>query len=192
MFPFPDIILASKSAARANMLRAAGLDFNVIPADVDERSISVAESKTLAMKLAEVKAAEVSTRHPEALVIGGDQVLECEGEMLHKAGSVEEAKDKLRKLSGKTHALHSGAAVAQDGGILWRGVTSAQLTMRTLSEDDIAAYTDAAGNVLTTCVGAYAIEGLGAWLFEKIEGDNFTIQGLPLLPLLGFLKGFNT
>ncbi|MCD8563093.1 MAG: Maf family protein [Alphaproteobacteria bacterium] len=185
--PDPGLVLASNSAARASMLEAAGLDFMVVPAQVDERGFSGAPPD-LAAILAEAKAREVSTRKPGALVIGADQVLELEGEILHKAADREAAKEKLRKLSGKTHSLHSGAAAVKDGTVLWRSVQSAHLTMRTLSEEDIEDYTQAAGDALTTCVGAYAIEGLGAWLFEKIEGDNFTIQGLPLLPLLGFLR----
>lgn len=189
MYPMPEpgLILASNSAARASMLEAAGLDFMIVPAQVDERAFT-GSPHDLPVILAEAKAREVSNRKPGAIVIGADQVLEWEGDILHKAADVEQAKAKLRKLSGKTHSLHSGAAVVKDGAVLWRGVQSAHLVMRILSEQDIEEYTKAAGDVLTTCVGAYAIEGLGAWLFDKIEGDNFVIQGLPLLPLLGFLK----
>jgi septum formation protein len=189
MFTFPDpgLVLASGSAVRAAMLRAAGLEFRVVPAQVDERAFGGAPKK-LAVVLAEVKALEVSEREAGALVLGADQVLELEGEILHKAETLEEAKDKLRALSGKTHVLHSAAFVAKDGKILWSGCETARLTMRGLSEGDIEVYCAKAGAALTGCVGAYAIEELGAWLFEKIEGDSFTVQGLPLLPLLGFLK----
>lgn len=191
MFRFPDtpLILASGSAVRAAMLHAAGLEFRVIPAQVDERAFAGAPQE-LALVLAQAKGLEVSERKTGALVIGADQVLELEGGVLHKAGSSAEAKDKLRALSGKTHALHSAAALAKNGEILWSGLQSARLTMRALGEDDIEEYCAAAGGALTACVGAYAIEEKGAWLFEKIEGDSFTVQGLPLLPLLGALKGF--
>lgn len=187
MYPLPELVLASGSAARAAMLRAAGLEFTIIRPQVDERGITGADPRALAVTLAEAKALEVSRRSPAALVIGADQVLELEGEILHKAAHLEEAKAKLRKLSGRTHALHSGAAAAQGGKVLWSHVETARLTMRPLTEAEIDAYIKAAGEAATSCVGAYAIEGPGAWLFEKIEGDNFTVQGLPLLPLLGFL-----
>lgn len=188
MFTLPEIILGSGSAARASLLRAAGLDFTVLPAEVDERAVTAATPEALALTLSEAKARDVSARQPGALVIGADQVLALEGEIFHKAATIEEARAKLRRLSGKTHALHSGAAVARGGEILWAHVETARLTMRVLSEADIDAYTKSAGAALTSCVGAYAIEAEGAWLFERIEGDSFTIQGLPLLPLLGFLR----
>jgi septum formation protein len=138
--------------------------------------------------LAREKALAVSRLHQGALVIGADQVLDCEGEIFHKAKDRGEALEKLRALSGKTHSLHSAAAVAMDGAVLWAGREEARLTMRSLSEGDLRDYAGRAGEALTACAGGYAIEEAGAWLFERVEGDHFIIQGLPLLPLLGFLK----
>lgn len=173
------------------MLRGAGLPFRVIPAQVDERGYS-GEPAALARTLAEAKALDVSKINPGALVIGADQVLDLEGEILHKAKDEGDAKAKLRKLSGKTHILTSGVCVAQNGAVLWSEVDRAHLTMRLLEEDFLQTYCEAAGDVLTSCVGAYALEGHGSWLFEKTEGDYFTILGMPLLPLLGFLKSFKS
>ena len=183
MFSFPDLVLASASRARAELLRGAGLSFKIIPAEIDERAYPED-----ALTLAREKALAVSQQHKGALVIGADQILQFEGKVLHKAKTADEALDKLRALSGRTHRLVSGAAVARDGEILWSDVAQADMTMRVLDEDFLSLYKAAAGDALTSCAGGYALEGAGAWLFEKVEGEHSTVLGLPLLPLLGFLK----
>lgn len=211
MHPLPDVILASGSAARAAMLRGVGVSFRVVPSKIDERaleasfatlsldpsplrererSVATGRGNELSTKLAQAKALDISRIHPDSLVIGADQILELNGEILHKANTLEDAKSKLRKLSGKTHSLISSVCVAKGGEVLWSGSDTAHLTMHILEDDFLQTYCDQAGDVLTACVGAYALEGHGAWLFEKIEGDYFTILGMPLLPLLGFLKTF--
>lgn len=184
-----ELILASKSAARVGMLRAAGLSFQSIPAAIDEDAFKDGDlaPETLAQTLSYEKALAVSKQNPAALVIGSDQVLECNGQTYSKAKNVQEAKEKLQKLSGKTHHLHSGVSVVQNGAQLWSRVARASLTMHDLEDDMIEQYMQKAGDVLTHCAGAYAIEAHGAWLFEKIEGSHFTILGMPLLPLLRYL-----
>ena len=187
-------ILASGSAARQSMLEGAGLSFEVYPADIDERRISddlLAVNAScrldIALKLAEEKAITVSKQKPDQVVIGSDQVLELDGVILNKAVGKDDALKKLKSMRGKTHRLISGVAVVKNGNVLWSITDQVSLTMRDLSDDDLARYADQAGDALTSCVGAYQIEGLGAWLFSKVEGDYFTIMGMPLLPLLGYL-----
>lgn len=173
------------------MLRQAGLSFNVIPATIDEYAImdhnaalGPAEKSLL---LAREKALAVSRENTDALVIGSDQIL-CLGERIfNKAMSREDAIEKLRGLRGKTHRLISGVAVARGGAVLWEHSDHADLTMRNFDEAFLEAYAEQAGAALTTCVGAYQIEGAGVWLFTRIEGDFFTIMGLPLPALLGYL-----
>lgn len=185
------LILASGSAARQLMLRQAGLNFDILPAKIDETELlkeragdSPAEK---ALFLAREKALNVSREKADALIIGSDQIL-CLGEIIFsKAKSREDALEKLRMLSGKTHRLISGVAVARGGEVLWDHADHADLTMRVLDEDFLRSYADAAGDALTSCVGAYQIEGAGAWLFSKVTGDFFTIMGMPLLQLLGYL-----
>ncbi|MCL4678622.1 MAG: septum formation protein Maf [Alphaproteobacteria bacterium] len=185
------LILASGSAARQAMMRQAGLSFGVIPAKIDEYSImdqnaalGPAEKSLL---LAREKALAVSRENADALVIGSDQIL-CLGErIINKAKTPEDAIEKLRGLRGKTHRLISGVAAAQGGKVLWSHAEHADLTMRDFDEDFLAAYAHQAGPALTACVGAYQIEGAGVWLFTRIEGDFFTIMGLPLPALLGYL-----
>ena len=188
------IILASKSVARQNMLQAVGLQFDSIPADLDEDALTenaIAQHQSpreIALMLAQEKALAISKQNPDVLVIGSDQILECDGEVLYKAENEDEAKDKLKFLSGKTHYLISAVTAVKGSEILWMHADSAALTMKTLSDDYLENYCASAGEALIRSVGAYEIESLGARLFAKVEGDFFTIQGLPLLPLLQYLE----
>lgn len=187
------LILASGSTARREMLESAGLTFDVMPAAVDEEGLSKqlierVSHEDIAVALAQAKARAVSACNPQALVIGSDQVLSTGDDILSKPGSRDGAVETLRRLRGKTHALYSGVAVATEGEVIWHSVDRARLQMRDLSDEDIARYLDLAGEGIFGCVGAYQIEGLGAGLFEHIEGDRFTIMGMPLLPLLAELR----
>lgn len=173
------------------MLRGAGLAFDVIPADIDESVIQNDPAKSpqqKALELAQVKALAVSAQNPDALVIGGDQVLELEGEIFSKAGDKDEALEKLRRLSGKTHRLISAVALAKGSEVIWSHSDEVKLHMRDLEEDFLKDYAAKAGDALTCAVGGYELESHGSWLFERIEGDYFTVLGMPLLPLLGRLK----
>lgn len=189
------ILLASRSKARVNMLESCGLEFESIPADIDEdaitQSMQGAAPKDIALKLASEKALKISNQHPDALVIGSDQVLECEGQLFSKSADIEEAKDKLRLLSGKDHHLISGVAVVKNGAVLWQDHDQAALTMHDLTEDDITRYTEQAGEALTRAVGGYELESHGAWLFKAVEGDYFTVLGMPLLKLLNHLREYD-
>lgn len=190
------VILASGSAARRAMLQAAGVVFDVMPATIDEehlRQALVADNADIgpveiAAELAAAKAAAVSQQKPQALVIGSDQVLDIEGDLLTKPGDAAGVRASLERLSGRTHALHSAVALAQNGILLWSNSDTARLTMRPLTAAAIERYVDAAGDGVHQCVGAYQIEGLGIQLFDRIEGDHFTILGMPLLPLLAQLR----
>lgn len=190
------VILASGSAARRAMLQAAGVVFDVMPATIDEehlRQALVADNAdigpvAIAVELAAAKAAAVSQQKPQALVIGSDQVLDIEGDLLTKPGDAAGVRASLERLSGRTHALHSAVALAQNGILLWSNGDTARLTMRPLTAPAIERYVDAAGDGVHQCVGAYQIEGLGIQLFDRIEGDHFTILGMPLLPLLAQLR----
>lgn len=189
------IILASASPSRAALLRGAGIDVRIEPADVDEPAIRSAlegGEGTPAADIAEVlgraKAETVSSRFPEHLVIGGDQLLELEGRIFEKPADMEAARRTLLELRGKTHHLHASVAVARGGDTLWAHVASAHLTMRNFGPDYVGQYLALAGDKVLSSVGAYQLESLGVHLFEKIEGDYFTILGLPLLPLLDFLR----
>jgi septum formation protein len=188
------LVLASASSARADMLRRAGLDTATDPADIDEAAIkhrmqtSGANVEQAAQALADAKARHVSRRHEGALVIGADQMLECDGRWFDKPADLGQAAAQLRALSGRPHRLISSAVVAENGEPVWNGTQSATLHVRPLGETFIASYVAAMGNSILGSVGAYQIEGLGAQLFDAIEGDLFTILGLPLLPLLEFLR----
>lgn len=185
-----EIILASGSQARKNMLQAAGVDFKAIPADVDEATLieNTQDPEHAATLLAQQKAQHISQQHQNALVIGSDQILECDGDMFCKAPDKSAAIKKLKTLQGRTHTLISAVSIAQNGKILWSHTSTARMTMHALSNDFITRYAEAAGDILTQCVGGYAYEEHGAWLFKKIEGDYFTILGMPLLPLLTYLR----
>ncbi len=186
------LILASQSTARQALLAQAGIPFEAIPAGLDELAIQLASALSgpgeIAALLARDKALLVSEKHPERYVVGGDQTLVLGERLFSKPAGRAQAAAQLRALAGQAHELHSAAAVARDGEILFEHVSIARMTMRRLDDAAISAYLDAAGEAVTTSVGAYQIEGLGVHLFERIEGDHSTILGLPLLPLLKFLR----
>jgi septum formation protein len=187
------LILASQSHARKMLLENAGLAFETAPADIDERAIQqgsgLTEPGEIAALLAREKALFVSSRKRGHYVIGADQTLALGKELFTKPAGKSQAFAQLKALGSHTHQLHSAVAVAHDGKIMFCHVAVAELTMRALSEAEIAAYLEAAGEAVTSSVGAYQLEGLGVHLFERISGDHFTILGLPLLPLLAFLRG---
>jgi septum formation protein len=187
------LILASQSRARQMLLANAGISFEAVPADIDERSVQknsgLSAPGEIAGLLAREKASFVSSQHPGRYVVGADQMLALGNRLLSKPTGRAQAADQLRLLAGHAHELHSAVAVARDGKIVFSDVSIARMTMRRLGDGEIEAYLDQAGQAVTTSVGAYQLEGLGAHLFERIEGDHFTILGLPLLPLLAFLRG---
>ncbi len=188
------IILASASKSRANLLRAAGVNVEIIPAHTDEDSVKAsmkAEGATAAQcaeMLAELKAVQVSQRYPETLVIGADQMLECDGDWFDKPVDMAGARQHLLKLRGKMHVLPTAVAVALNGARIWHHVAMPHLTVRPYSDAFIDSYLAQAGTAVLSSVGAYQLEGPGAQLFSRIEGDFFTILGLPLLELLAFLR----
>jgi septum formation protein len=186
------LILASQSRARKMLLANAGLQFETVPADIDEREVQQASRLSapgeIAGLLAREKARWVSDRKPGHYVIGADQTLALGHRLFNKPDGRAAAAEQLRMLAGQTHELHSAIAVARDGEILFETIAIARMSMRPMSSDDIRAYLDEAGEAVTSSVGAYQLEGLGVHLFEKIDGDHFTILGLPLLPLLAFLR----
>lgn len=189
------LILASASTARAAMLRAAGVEFATIPADIDERVIkrrcrAGSESAlACAMELAQAKARAVASSHPEAVVIGADQILVANEEWFDKPANLVDAAAQLRRLSGRPHVLATAACAMRDDTMLWSATAAPRLTMRRLGESFIGGYIEAEGKVVLSSVGAYRIEGRGAQLFERIDGDHFSILGLPLIELLSFLRG---
>ncbi|MFA6140767.1 MAG: Maf family protein [Hyphomicrobium sp.] len=191
-----EIVLASGSRARREMLAAAGVHFTVQAADVDEPAIRArmrkvdanVEPKRIAAVLAAAKAEDVSGKKSGSLIIGADQVLALDRELLSKAPSLAAAREALRKLRGRTHELHSAVAFAENGKITWAHVGTARLTMRDFSDAFLDDYLLRAGDRVGHSVGAYELEGLGVQLFDKIEGDYFTVLGLPLLPVLAELR----
>jgi septum formation protein len=187
------LILASQSRARQMLLANAGISFDAIPADIDERALqknsSLSAPDEIAGLLAREKACFVSSKNPGRYVVGADQTLALGSRLFSKPAGRAQAADQLRLLAGQTHELHSAVAVACDGKMLFSEVSIARMTMRQLSDEEIRTYLNTAGDAVTTSVGAYQLEGLGVHLFERIEGDHFTILGLPLLPLLAFLRG---
>jgi septum formation protein len=186
------LILASQSRARQLLLANAGIAFQAVPADIGERAVQQASGLTtpgdIAALLAREKALWISSRQPGNYVIGADQTLALGDRLFSKPAGRAQAAEQLRALAGRAHELHSAVAVARDGKILFAEISMARMTMRPLDEAGIDAYLDAAGEAVTSSVGAYQLEGLGVHLFERIEGDHFTILGLPLLPLLAFLR----
>ncbi|MDQ2102955.1 Maf family protein [Azospirillum isscasi] len=190
----PTVVLASGSRTRAEMLERAGVRVTLAPTAVDEEEIKLAARaegapvEDVAEALAELKAQRVTRKHPGALVIGADQMLECEGRWFDKPADRAAARAQLQELRGRTHRLVSCAVVIRDGERLWHHVDRARLTMRPFSDAFLDSYLNAAGDDVLGSVGAYHLEGLGAQLFHRVDGDFFTILGLPLLPLLGFLR----
>jgi len=186
------LILASQSRARQTLLGHAGIPFEAIPAAIDERTIAQASGLSspgdIAALLAQEKAAAVSRRHAGRFVLGADQTLALGERSYHKPADRAEAAKQLRELAGRRHELHSAIALVRDGATLFADVVIARMTMRPLGPAEVEAYLDAAGDAVTSSVGAYQVEGLGVHLFDGIHGDHFTILGLPLLPLLGFLR----
>ncbi|QIG78538.1 Maf family protein [Stakelama tenebrarum] len=189
------LVLASQSASRRAMLDAAGVPHEAVVAQVDEESATeslVADGiapRDLADALAELKACKVSRLAPTALVLGCDSVVALEdGTLLEKPKSRDHAADQLRAMSGRHHDLFSAAVISEGGRPIWRHVDRARLHVRTLGEDFIAAYLDAEWPEIQWCVGGYRLEAVGAQLFSRIDGSHFTILGMPLLPLLDFLR----
>ena len=188
------IVLASGSRFRKAMLEAAGVDIDVMPAEIDERAVEQtlegtgASPEDVAQVLAEAKALDVSERNPGRLVLGCDQTLSLGDELFHKPENMEDARRHLLKLSGRTHQLNSAAVLARNGETFWRHVGVAHLTMRKLEPAFIGRHLARVGPMPLNSVGAYQIEGERIQLFEKIDGDHFTIVGLPLLPLLKELR----
>ena len=176
------------------MLRSAGLSFTVDAPDIDEEEIrdrllgTNCDGRAIALRLAEAKVEYVSPRHPSLLTLAADQTLTCNGRLYAKPVNFAAAARQLAELSGSTHELASAAVFARDGDIVWRCVETARLAVRPLSSEFVTRYLDAAGENVLRSVGAYALEGLGAQLFSRIDGDYFTILGLPLLKVLDFLR----
>lgn len=191
------LILASKSIHRKNLMENAGLVFDICPAAIDERAIEAAIENTgtlpkeVALILASAKALDVSQQNSDSYVIGSDQTLSLGDEMFHKPDDMEQARRTLLKLSGKIHSLNSAISIAKDGETLWQHVSIAELTMRDMSPDYIGRHLAKAGDDVLSSVGAYQLEQHGINLFEKIDGDFFTIVGLPMLPLLAKLRELN-
>lgn len=190
--PSERLILASKSAARRSMLADAGVAFSVQVADVDEDAVKAvhdpADAAGLAVELARVKALAVSRHDEDAWVLGADQTLGFDGGLISKAASLDDARARLVAMRGKVHQLHSGAALARNGQIVWSGVDTATMRVRDFSDAFLDAYLAAEGDELLHCVGSYRLEGMGSQLFEAVEGDFFTVLGLPLWPVLAELR----
>ena len=187
------MILASKSASRRAMLAAAGVPFEAVAANVDEdaakASLGRLSPRDLADAIAELKAVKVSSARPGELVLGSDSLVAlADGTRLDKPESRDEAADHLRRMSGGVHELWSGAVIVEDGRPVWRHVERARLHVRPLSYTFIEAYLDAEWPAIAGCVGCFRIEGPGVQLFTKIEGDHFTVLGMPLLPVIGYLR----
>lgn len=186
------LILASKSAARRAMLTDAAVPFTVQVADVDEEAIKVRladhDAAELAVELARAKALAVSRHDADAWVLGADQTLAFDGGLVSKAKSLAAARERLSAMRGRPHQLHSGAALAHNGQVVWSGADTATLTMRDFSDAFLDAYLTTEGEGLLACVGSYRLEGMGAQLFDRVEGDYFTVLGLPLWPVLAELR----
>jgi septum formation protein len=186
------LVLASQSRARRALLANAGLACDAVPADIDERAVQQEAGLTapyeIALHLAQAKALAVSGTKRGHHVVGADQTLALGDRLFNKPEDRDQAAQQLLTLAGRTHALHSAVVAVRDGEVLFSHVAIAWMAMRPLSEADVAVYLDQAGDAVTSSVGAYQLEGLGVHLFERIDGDHFTILGLPLLPLLAFFR----
>jgi len=184
------LILASKSAARRAMLTDAGVPFVVQVADVDEDALKTpgVDPVELAVELARAKALAVSRHDADAWVLGADQTLSFEGGLVSKAPTLQAARERLSAMRGRSHQLHSGAALARNGQVVWSGADTVEMKMRDFSDAFLDAYLATEGEGLLACVGSYRLEGLGSQLFEAVEGDYFTVLGLPLWPVLAELR----
>lgn len=196
MLETSQLILASGSRARYSLLKSAGVAFTVIPADIDETAVRETlasdnpeiDPVDIADVLARVKGEAVSAANPDSLVIAADQVLALGPEIFSKPSDLEDARECLKKLRGQTHQLHSAVVLAENGEVTWAHVETADMTMRNFSTMFLSEYLVKAGEAVCHSVGGYQLEGQGIQLFEKIDGDYFTILGLPLLPLLAELR----
>ncbi|MCZ7470706.1 Maf-like protein [Agrobacterium sp. O3.4] len=189
-----ELILASSSASRQMLMRNAGLTFSAIPADIDERALDEqlerdgANPEEVALELAKAKALAVGRLHPATLVLGCDQTMALGTRVYHKPKTMAEAEAHLLSLSGKVHRLNSAAVLVHGGEVIWQTVSSAELAVRILTAEFVSRHLQRVGHRALTSVGAYQLEGEGIQLFTSIEGDYFTILGLPLLPLLSKLR----
>lgn len=186
------LILASQSASRKAMLEAAGVPFVAVPAQIDERAIEREQAgkppEVIALLLAEEKAFAVSSEKPHALVLGSDSLVSVDGKRFDKPATREEAVKHLKFFSGRLMHLHSAAALVRDGATLWTHAEVAELHVRLMSDEFIESYLDAEWPAVSGCVGVFRIEGRGVQLFEEIDGDHFTVLGMPLLAVLGALR----